>query len=139
MDYCVLFFFFFQAEDGIRDDLVTGVQTCALPISWAAERGKAWWLWCHDSPNEGSASHATFVEWSSVSKRRLPRKWQTELTLHVMWCTRKIRTSPPHSRPVAAPASVPPLSAQPASAGSARLSSTSSGKRRLIRRMPRSS
>src|SRR2546425_5273788 len=30
---CVsLFFFFFQAEDGIRDKLVTGVQTCALPI-----------------------------------------------------------------------------------------------------------
>src|SRR6266545_2425314 len=28
------FFFFFQAEDGIRDKLVTGVQTCALPISW---------------------------------------------------------------------------------------------------------
>src|SRR5438105_11140418 len=28
-----LFFFFFQAEDGIRDPLVTGVQTCALPIS----------------------------------------------------------------------------------------------------------
>src|SRR5438552_12808670 len=27
------YFFFFQAEDGIRDDLVTGVQTCALPIS----------------------------------------------------------------------------------------------------------
>src|SRR3989441_6118750 len=28
-----VFFFFFQAEDGIRDKLVTGVQTCALPIS----------------------------------------------------------------------------------------------------------
>src|SRR2546423_15390465 len=28
----VMFFFFFQAEDGIRDKLVTGVQTCALPI-----------------------------------------------------------------------------------------------------------
>src|SRR2546430_10716045 len=27
------FFFFFQAEDGIRDLTVTGVQTCALPIS----------------------------------------------------------------------------------------------------------
>src|SRR2546421_4698039 len=27
------FFFFFQAEDGIRDLIVTGVQTCALPIS----------------------------------------------------------------------------------------------------------
>src|SRR5256886_4324196 len=31
-----LFFFFFQAEDGIRDLTVTGVQTCALPISLAA-------------------------------------------------------------------------------------------------------
>src|SRR2546430_12493659 len=29
----VIFFFFFQAEDGIRDLTVTGVQTCALPIS----------------------------------------------------------------------------------------------------------
>src|SRR5438034_7467144 len=27
-------FFFFQAEDGIRDHCVTGVQTCALPIWW---------------------------------------------------------------------------------------------------------
>src|SRR5688572_31991565 len=29
----MLYFFFFQAEDGIRDLTVTGVQTCALPIS----------------------------------------------------------------------------------------------------------
>src|SRR2546426_9924210 len=29
----LVFFFFFQAEDGIRDYKVTGVQTCALPIS----------------------------------------------------------------------------------------------------------
>src|SRR5437763_4372431 len=36
MQLCVfLFFFFFQAEDGIRDTSVTGVQTCALPISAA--------------------------------------------------------------------------------------------------------
>src|SRR2546425_4395075 len=32
------FFFFFQAEDGIRDKLVTGVQTCALPISAGVDR-----------------------------------------------------------------------------------------------------
>src|SRR5438034_1571007 len=31
----IFFFFFFQAEDGIRDHCVTGVQTCALPISSA--------------------------------------------------------------------------------------------------------
>src|SRR5256885_5867471 len=30
---CSFVFFFFQAEDGIRDYKVTGVQTCALPIS----------------------------------------------------------------------------------------------------------
>src|SRR5438046_7476192 len=32
----VVFFFFFQAEDGIRDWSVTGVQTCALPILLAS-------------------------------------------------------------------------------------------------------
>src|SRR3712207_8035649 len=41
----VLFFFFFQAEDGIRDIGVTGVQTCALPIS------KAFW---HCQPDNGT-------------------------------------------------------------------------------------
>src|SRR2546421_2555293 len=39
------FFFFFQAEDGIRDLIVTGVQTCALPIlkpfAEAAEKMRA--------------------------------------------------------------------------------------------------
>src|SRR5687768_17925397 len=36
------FFFFFQAEDGIRDVAVTGVQTCALPISRRGSRRQ--WL-----------------------------------------------------------------------------------------------
>ena len=31
------YFFFFQAEDGIRDYKVTGVQTCALPISFSSQ------------------------------------------------------------------------------------------------------
>src|SRR5699024_12097998 len=31
--FVMFYFFFFQAEDGIRDRNVTGVQTCALPIS----------------------------------------------------------------------------------------------------------
>src|SRR5260370_33641039 len=34
-----MLFFFFQAEDGIRDSSVTGVQTCALPISFGNPRG----------------------------------------------------------------------------------------------------
>src|SRR2546430_3347988 len=32
VNVCIVAFFFFQAEDGIRDLTVTGVQTCALPI-----------------------------------------------------------------------------------------------------------
>src|SRR3712207_8262493 len=42
-------FFFFQAEDGIRDIGVTGVQTCALPISndgiydWNIRTGEIFW------------------------------------------------------------------------------------------------
>src|SRR2546430_7581360 len=44
LDASCIFFFFFQAEDGIRDLTVTGVQTCALPISGlasAAQRARA--------------------------------------------------------------------------------------------------
>src|SRR5437773_7381885 len=37
----IIFFFFFQAEDGIRDRDVTGVQTCALPISLHLELEKS--------------------------------------------------------------------------------------------------
>src|SRR5947209_12641328 len=42
----LVFLFFFQAEDGIRDIGVTGVQTCALPISQ------------HDAPSLRSGSPA---------------------------------------------------------------------------------
>src|SRR5260370_2924107 len=47
-------FFFFQAEDGIRDSSVTGVQTCALPISRAlgqsgvSSRGPLRAVWSDD-------------------------------------------------------------------------------------------
>src|SRR3989441_12325137 len=49
MIWCRLlcFFFFFQAEDGIRDKLVTGVQTCALPILFVGGEpkvGKSLWV-----------------------------------------------------------------------------------------------
>src|SRR3989449_6235886 len=38
VSFCAVFFFF-QAEDGIRDVAVTGVQTCALPISFQPPTG----------------------------------------------------------------------------------------------------
>ena len=40
---------------------------CQRRSPWRAEVGKAWWLLCHDSPNENGASHARLREWSSVS------------------------------------------------------------------------
>src|SRR5207249_11057446 len=39
----IFFFFFFQAEDGIRDRNVTGVQTCALPISSGHDNSPLMW------------------------------------------------------------------------------------------------
>src|SRR6266511_5174607 len=44
--YLYNFFFFFQAEDGIRDFHVTGVQTCALPISAARSCGQDTFYYC---------------------------------------------------------------------------------------------
>src|SRR3989442_6452062 len=49
----IFFFFFFQAEDGIRDADVTGVQTCALPISSRAtgrRRSSCCWRSCGGTP-----------------------------------------------------------------------------------------
>src|SRR5216683_6638067 len=49
-------FFFFQAEDGIRDLIVTGVQTCALPI-------------CSRSPLARATSTYSWVNTSSSDER----------------------------------------------------------------------
>src|SRR5205807_7495209 len=60
----IIFFFFFQAEDGIRDYKVTGVQTCALPICLNS-------LWIHDSYYERDAvTFATAVAAGLAADRR---------------------------------------------------------------------
>src|SRR5215203_6948859 len=51
----MLFFFFFQAEDGIRDIGVTGVQTCALPIFMARIGGPV------DAPGPGHVIKARYT------------------------------------------------------------------------------
>src|SRR3989475_11619492 len=56
---CV-FFFFFQAEDGIRDLTVTGVQTCALPISETAPTRR---VGRRDRPRGGSGIGAPARLW----------------------------------------------------------------------------
>src|SRR5260370_22935616 len=49
-------FFFFQAEDGIRDSSVTGVQTCALPILRALDYRTGKVAWNHEIGNGESAA-----------------------------------------------------------------------------------
>src|SRR5947209_17029714 len=57
----LVFFFFFQAEDGIRDIGVTGVQTCALPIS-----GEVW-------TQKAVAERKRLIE--NTPAGRVPLKW----------------------------------------------------------------
>src|SRR5437016_11524192 len=71
---CFFFFFFFQAEDGIRDWSVTGVQTCALPISWTSARitGRRERVRSSDAPcrTESSAPSTSSLMKSTGSKSR---------------------------------------------------------------------
>src|SRR5262249_59014886 len=63
IDVLVILFFFFQAEDGIRDWSVTGVQTCALPIF------KAWQVIGHRRQADRTADR---VELVTANPRKLP-------------------------------------------------------------------
>ena len=56
-----VFFFFFQAEDGIRDYKVTGVQTCALPILYYKD-GTEYIGDYHIHPTQGPMVGATHVK-----------------------------------------------------------------------------
>src|SRR5438034_5940664 len=68
-----MYFFFFQAEDGIRDHCVTGVQTCALPI-WtrrsAAPSAEAAFVsaWGKATGAETYPSRARADDWSGRGK-----------------------------------------------------------------------
>src|SRR5205807_5979753 len=63
------FFFFFQAEDGIRDYKVTGVQTCALPISsFRRSRSPRRCFWLVDCRGSCGASASRRSEERRVGK-----------------------------------------------------------------------
>src|SRR5438876_5333426 len=83
----ILFFFFFQAEDGIRDGRVTGVQTCALPISRPARERRL----AAGEPGQSSRDDADRArrDHPEGGGRRRPRP---------------IRAPPTGERPEAAPA-----------------------------------
>src|SRR5256885_4944125 len=63
------YFFFFQAEDGIRDYKVTGVQTCALPICW--------WPRCTRATGSGSTCAAASAR-AACSTALSPSAWGSQ-------------------------------------------------------------
>src|SRR5256885_4215857 len=81
--HSIVLFFFFQAEDGIRDYKVTGVQTCALPISQRevfkiALGAQGWVAWHGDSPQFALmwAARATLPHLSSSCLRKAASAWE---------------------------------------------------------------
>src|SRR5690349_19631186 len=85
--YFVSFFFFFQAEDGIRDLYVTGVQTCALPIFSGPSTSAA------TSSAPSAARARALSEFTSRVKARAVKGPALSLMM--------ARTSPPPWAPVA--------------------------------------
>ena len=70
-----LFFFFFQAEDGIRDDLVTGVQTCALPILQ---------IQCVNGALTNSSANVAYLECYRSSKQPSNAAWAVVSGTHTI-------------------------------------------------------
>src|SRR5437870_8906953 len=77
------FFFFFQAEDGIRDGHVTGVQTCALPISRSVT------LFLQGSRSPGALFPAA-ISAGNLQEASWPRK---PLRKARLWCSVSTRRS----------------------------------------------
>src|SRR5688500_19073323 len=62
-------FFFFQAEDGIRDYKVTGVQTCALPISHCSRIASR--------ARSRDAATTSSIAWPRSEERRVGKEWSS--------------------------------------------------------------
>src|SRR6476660_3650036 len=71
MELC--FFFFFQAEDGIRDDLVTGVQTCALPIWATTSAGRIF------VTHNADATDPATVTWHRIDNATSPTRFPSSV------------------------------------------------------------
>src|SRR5205807_3376469 len=73
----LLEFFFFQAEDGIRDYKVTGVQTCALQISKSPPSAKGWRSWCRfcGAPPEPAPASPAFGGGWGFRRSGRPGPW----------------------------------------------------------------
>src|SRR6266542_6233620 len=78
------FFFFFQAEDGIRDATVTGVQTCALPIYRSrpqARQGEAVSRSSKKGPFVEERLMSRIESMNATNEKRMIRTWSRTSTV----------------------------------------------------------
>src|SRR5205823_10615102 len=105
----VCLFFFFQAEDGIRYKLVTGVQTCALPIStsrpgcWGRTRrqaGSPSLQARRDSPGSSRPTRSTGLARVSArsEERRVGKECRSQGATHRLKATRRTYVRASHRR-----------------------------------------
>src|SRR3989441_10770509 len=92
----ILYFFFFQAEDGIRDKLVTGVQTCALPISSRAPAGPSSPPSHPSSASLGAAEPIARATDGLDPRARLAQLVPQPLDVHVDGARLNVGLSAPH-------------------------------------------
>src|SRR5882672_12879279 len=81
-------FFFFQAEDGIRDHCVTGVQTCALPI-WLGRSLSAGQMYCHATTPQTAKPNATLIPNKIASGMIDPFRWRLSSERPPPMCSRE--------------------------------------------------
>src|SRR3712207_1621121 len=101
----MFFFFFFQAEDGIRDIGVTGVQTCALPICWRDQAGRvvvphgfrsSFRDWCGETRLEGrevaerALAHVVRGVEGAYARSDLLEKRRPLMAAWAEWCSRPL-------------------------------------------------
>src|SRR2546430_6267451 len=103
-------FFFFQAEDGIRDLTVTGVQTCALPI-FALAAG----VFVHNSIDDDPPAHMRYTEarLAAISNEMLADIDKETVDFYPNYDNR-------HQQPTVLPARVPNLIVNGSAGGQAR-------------------
>src|SRR5258708_91804 len=123
----------FSASQMLR----AAMSICPLNTPCRAHVGSAWCRLCQDSPNESTASQATFFDLSLASNSRLPKVWQIELIDQVMWCRKDTRTSPAQKNAISAP--FQDIVQNPTmTAGATRLNPTSTPNRRFTVRISES-
>src|SRR5258708_17471826 len=123
----------FSASQMLR----AAMSICPLNTPCLAHVGSAWCKLCHDSPNESTASQATFLDLSLASNSRLPKVWQIELIDQVTWCRNETRTRLAQKNAIKAPCQ-DIVHNPPMSAGRSRVTATSGVKSLCMRTMSRS-